>query len=269
MILINLGNGKPWSLFCSFNIMVDFCVWVLEIDGLQVPPFSRHSDGNGMLRARGMDSESWRAWIEKTVLLLDQRLNWRVEEPQAKMAETLASFERMTSISSTDNPTPGFSSSSSEPVLHASIEQQMAWQDQQYWDAVSAVQQAYGEFVPLTVRDGEPADMWEGEPAVRECLKELWQRYTAAQQGHDSKWHRREAERIAVPIDELWDSLHPYRSRLAALHLYQVAYPEPVAYLVPPVSAILSVSAGASDNDSVFRQQVLNAAESLVSNGTI
>lgn len=259
--MINLGTETPWSLSYSFDTMVDFCIWVLEVDGLHVPPFNRHPDGNGILRAKGMEPESWRAWMTKIVLLLDQRLNWLVEEPEAKVADTLDSFARMTSISSVERPTSDFSNS--EPTLRASIDQQMAWQNRYYWDAVRAVQQFCGEFVPLQVSQSEPADLWDGEPAVKELLKELWQRYTFVSQEHDSECRRREAERVEISTQQLWDDLQPYHSRLADLSLYQVVYPEPVEYLVPPVSAILSVSTGASDNDYAFRQRALQAAKDL------
>lgn len=77
-------------------------------------------------------------------------------------------------------------------------------------------------------------------------------------------WYSRKAERVEISTEQLWDDLQPYHSRLADLSLYQVVYPEPVEYLVPPVSAILSVvSTGASDNDYAFRQRALQAAKDL------
>lgn len=73
--MINLGTEEiPWGFHIGFNIMVDFCVWVLEIDGLHVPPFDRHPDGNGTLRARGMDASAWQEWVAMVVATQDQRL---------------------------------------------------------------------------------------------------------------------------------------------------------------------------------------------------
>lgn len=82
-------------LFClttGIGPAIDFCVWVLEQDGLRVPPFDQHPDGDGSLRSRGMTAEAWRAWIKRTALLIDQRRNWQVdllvmESPEDQLRE--------------------------------------------------------------------------------------------------------------------------------------------------------------------------------------
>ena len=50
------------------NQYLEFCLWVLEVDGLTVGPFDQHGDGNGELRALGMTPELWRNWFERTHL---------------------------------------------------------------------------------------------------------------------------------------------------------------------------------------------------------
>ena len=42
---------------------VAFCVRVLVLDGLSVPPFDRHPDGDGGLRALGLGADLWREWV--------------------------------------------------------------------------------------------------------------------------------------------------------------------------------------------------------------
>ena len=42
---------------------VAFCVRVLVLDGLSVPPFDRHPDGDGGLRALGLSTDLWREWL--------------------------------------------------------------------------------------------------------------------------------------------------------------------------------------------------------------
>lgn len=44
-----------------------FAVWVLLEDGLQVPPFTAHPDGNQTLRAAGLQEATWRAWVTTMV----------------------------------------------------------------------------------------------------------------------------------------------------------------------------------------------------------
>src|SRR5579884_2820571 len=52
-----------WFYRMGFDLMIDFCVWVLEMDGLQVIPFDQHPDGDGSLRAAGMTAEDWQVWF--------------------------------------------------------------------------------------------------------------------------------------------------------------------------------------------------------------
>lgn len=66
-------TGNQWYFGYGFNMMVDFCIWTLESDGLHVPPFDRHSDGDGALRQQGLNAESWRAWLEEIVNLYNPR----------------------------------------------------------------------------------------------------------------------------------------------------------------------------------------------------
>jgi len=53
----------------DFNQMIDFCVWTLECDGLQVPPFNRHLDGDHALRDAGITAANWSTWFSHVVAL--------------------------------------------------------------------------------------------------------------------------------------------------------------------------------------------------------
>jgi hypothetical protein len=47
---------------------INFCVWVLQKDGLAVPPFDRHPPGDGSLRAVGLDARLWLSWFTEAVI---------------------------------------------------------------------------------------------------------------------------------------------------------------------------------------------------------
>jgi hypothetical protein len=57
------GTGNTWHWSCDVNPGVNFCVWVLQADGLRIPPFDRHPDGDGSLRAVGLTAATWRSWL--------------------------------------------------------------------------------------------------------------------------------------------------------------------------------------------------------------
>lgn len=58
-----LHSRNSWSYRIDFDIMVDFCIWILQVDGLHIPPFDQHPDGDGSLRAAGLTGEDWQAWL--------------------------------------------------------------------------------------------------------------------------------------------------------------------------------------------------------------
>src|SRR5215212_11819058 len=59
--------GNAWTVRLGPDMFLDFCVWVLERDGLRVPPFEHHPDGDGTLRAARLTAEAWRAWLDRVV----------------------------------------------------------------------------------------------------------------------------------------------------------------------------------------------------------
>jgi hypothetical protein len=46
---------------------VAFAVWTLLDDGLRIEPFVEHPEGNGSLRAAGLDRDTWHAWLLELV----------------------------------------------------------------------------------------------------------------------------------------------------------------------------------------------------------
>jgi hypothetical protein len=68
-----LFSPRSWHYGFGFDCDADFCFWVLERDGLRVPPFDRHPDGDGTLRAAGLDVASWRAWLERNIAASDEQ----------------------------------------------------------------------------------------------------------------------------------------------------------------------------------------------------
>jgi hypothetical protein len=58
-----LHSRNAWHYRQGSDPAVDFCLWVLQVDGLHVPPFDQHPDGDGSLRALGLTEDSWQTWF--------------------------------------------------------------------------------------------------------------------------------------------------------------------------------------------------------------
>jgi hypothetical protein len=73
--MIDLSSHDRWTFSHGFSMPVDFCVWVLDRDGLRVPPFDCHPDGDGVLRAGSLNADGWRGWVEEVVHLQETVTN--------------------------------------------------------------------------------------------------------------------------------------------------------------------------------------------------
>src|SRR5690348_7353664 len=83
-----LHSRNPWSYCLGFNTVVDFCIWALEVDGLHVPPFDLHPDGDGSLRAAGLTAEDWQSWLLRVI---NRERSWFLRQ-QAAWPEDLFSI---------------------------------------------------------------------------------------------------------------------------------------------------------------------------------
>jgi len=87
------GAGQPidaWYWERSFDVNLDFCVWTLEVDGLQVAPFVQHRYGHGLLRAAGMGETEWRRWFRRVFSANEARERLTGMERGRNLAATLA-----------------------------------------------------------------------------------------------------------------------------------------------------------------------------------
>lgn len=68
-----LVSERTWHYAIGFDLDVDFCFWILERDGLQIPPFDRHVEGDGLVRAAGLDLASWSSWFGRVMAAVAER----------------------------------------------------------------------------------------------------------------------------------------------------------------------------------------------------
>lgn len=57
------GSSDRWYWGEDAFPPIAFCVRALVLDGLRVPPFDRHPDGDGRLRRLRLDAAMWREWV--------------------------------------------------------------------------------------------------------------------------------------------------------------------------------------------------------------
>lgn len=65
---------RYWRVTEVIRPEIAFCLWALCRDGLRAEPFDRHPAGNGRLRARGLEPDTWRRWL-RAVVAAHERLD--------------------------------------------------------------------------------------------------------------------------------------------------------------------------------------------------
>lgn len=89
------GTTPPWFLSMDTSEAIDFCFRVLQEDGLSAPPFDKHPDGDGSLRAVGMTAESWQAWLMDVIQLQQeykQTMQQWAQEQRAGVGQVVPPF---------------------------------------------------------------------------------------------------------------------------------------------------------------------------------
>ncbi|WP_297157350.1 hypothetical protein, partial [Thermogemmatispora sp.] len=85
-----LQREQSWHYSIRTELGIDFCLWMLRIDGLRVAPFDTHPDGTHLLQAAGLTPEAWRSWFLR--VLAKQRDLQAIEDPDVWVAEAAASY---------------------------------------------------------------------------------------------------------------------------------------------------------------------------------
>lgn len=157
---------------------IDFCIWALEKDGLRVPPFDQHPDGDRSLRSSGLSAEAWKFWLTRTALLIDQRRHWQSDPSTlSTQEEQLLEFQQEQqeiAVVYPDLELPPFDAA----ALVEQLDRHAIWQAEQIEKFQAALRTVYGETPPPDVWAGdEELAAWQGAPAVAERLRELKAEY--------------------------------------------------------------------------------------------
>src|SRR5260370_11614262 len=207
-----LHSRDSWTFSGGFNMTVDFCIWVLEVDGLHVPPFDQHPEGDGSLRAAGLDAEAWQSWLMRVV-----NLQYEQKRPR-------------------------------KGPLNEKVD----------WQSV-LISEAYN-----------PPRAWIGRATVGNRLAELWTQYGPLSNERNKAEARLARKRQQVETDRrlnLWRDLSPYHSRIPTLIVHMVQYEQPINYLIPPISVIMTYT-GEQAGAAELRERLPDAAAGLTASSS-
>jgi hypothetical protein len=230
-----LYSRDDWSFAGGFREpSLDFCLWILQVDGLRVPPFDQHPDGDSSLRASGLTAEDWQSWFLR-VIDPEQR------ERDIKQLQQQANVEYL--------------KISGEPDLESL---QLRYQAEQ-------LKLSKGPPLPPPPEFHFYHASWRGNDTVRNRLIELHAQYTSVSADHEQLcadvsrvWDKEERRSDT----NLYDELKPYAPRIPSLSVYFVVYEYPLDYLVFPSTLLMTVQEG-QPGPQEYRERVLAAAAEL------
>jgi hypothetical protein len=229
---------------------IDFCCWVLELDGLKFAPFDQHREGSSILRNAGLDQESWQQWLvtvvnlqrpilrSKTLLDSDLKQQDWVERELAQTKKLFSDVERHPSMQGLEF---------SEDDIRFALWERVSQSQQRHLEAVSKLPKFEEDFKNYIDR---PDKAWIGTPEIRSILLDLWNHYDQNLIGA----RRNKQTHYAKLIDSAehpWTELEAYQADLPCVSVWFVDYPASVEYFVPPDSIILKTDL--TDGDRLVR----------------
>jgi hypothetical protein len=108
-----------------------------------------------------------------------------------------------------------------------------------------------------------PLDVWSGSPEIGKRLRELWEHYGSISEKRFI-WEKDFQTHPGDTMNNLWQILDPYHTRLDSLMIHFIPYSHESIYLAPPRSAIMTIVNGHLDDED-YRTRTLRAAEALAS----
>lgn len=230
-----LYSHDDWSFAGGFREpSLDFCLWVLQVDGLRVPPFDQHPDGDGSLRAIGLTASDWQVWFLRVIDPEQRERDIKQLQQQA-----FAAYLKLSGEPDLEHLQQRFQAEqrtiSNDPRLPSPPE----------WHFYHA--------------------SWRGNNTIRNRLIELHEQYKHVSAHHErlcsdvSRAQTKEERRSGI---RLYDELKPYATRIPSLSVYFVGYDYPLDYLVFPATLLMTVQEG-QPGPQEYRERVLAAVAEL------
>lgn len=215
--MFRIDDPDPWAMHEDWGGPLAFAVWVLEVDGLRVPPFDAHPDGDRRLRLAGLTAEGWRHWVGE--------LAARYGAGQAAMR------------------TAAMPSAEHRARLQAATGDQEAMKrEAQRWFAETRSSRRHA-FAQVR-HAGDAASAWSGPAAVATELATLHREFSRTRRRREDLPPWVTGPRDEAHIDEehrLYTDLRNATPRPSQLDIHGVFYAAPALLPIPPQSLLIGI----------------------------
>lgn len=237
----------------EFNDLIDFCIWILEHDQLQVAPFDHHSQTTGSLQQQGLTPDLWQAWFERVVRSQHPLFDWQGwYTPQSQWVEQQISIYR--DMAEQLQQSPEWNSSEIDWEANRAV-----WGH--HYDLYQAQAQIAAQEAVLSspIKDLLPSDLFPVPEAreLKRSLEALWYQYDKTENLARLTQHGYPERMLSSQIKNSFSDQLP----LPRLNLYLVTYPVQVQVTVPSCSIVTS-SLPETESEA-FKSFVLDAVATL------
>ena len=208
---------------------IDFAFWVLLQDGLQVPPFDKHTGGNQILQSLGMTQESWHEWLRRILIRHDTRLLGHVPDIDAQI-ERYINAEKQTFDGGREH----------DPDNIICDELWCERKSQVYRAMLNRQQEAYIEALAdypgmdlKFIQENEAPQLWQDSLKMQGILNQLWSDYKPL------KYSNKFIKSVLI-TPRIWD-IEEKPPTLKHREMYLVDYPYEAELFVEPIFAIVTV----------------------------
>ncbi len=208
---------------------IDFAFWVLLQDGLQVPPFDKHTGGNQILQSLGMTRESWYEWLRRILIQHDSRLRGRVLDIDAEIKEYIEAKKQTFDGAYNHDP---------DNIICDEL-----WCEQEslvYRAILNRKQELYAEALAdysgmdlKFIQENKAHQLWQDNPEIQGMLNQLWSDY-------EPQKYSNEFIELAMATPRMWDT-ESQPPTLKHREMFVVDFPYEVELFVEPIFAIVTV----------------------------
>jgi len=237
----------------SFNDLIDFCIWILEYDQLQVAPFDQHPQASGPLQHQGLTPQLWQIWFERVVRSQHPLLTWegwntsRSEWVEDRILIDRGMAERLQQSPEWDDSPIDWEAN------------RAAWGHQ--YDLYQAQAQAAAEEAQTSPLNWDllPIDLFPMPEAheLKRSLAALWEQYDETEVLPRLMQHGYPERMLNCQIRSAFSAQLP----LPQLNFYLVTYPVPIQVTVSSCSIVASTLPEPESED--FKSFVLDAVATL------
>ncbi|MBL1203132.1 MAG: hypothetical protein FWK04_29695 [Nostoc sp. GBBB01] len=208
---------------------IDFALWVLLQDGLQVPPFDRHTGGNQILQSLGMTQANWYSWFKRILIRHDSRLLRQALDIDAEIEKYIKAEKEAFDGGREHDPDNIICDQLWCERKSETYRAMLNRQQEVYIEALADYPGMNLKFI----QENKAPQLWQDSLEIQGMLNQLWSDYEPLK-------YSNEFIKSVLITPRMWD-IEEKPPTLKHREMYLVDYPFEAEIFIPPIFAIVTI----------------------------